>query len=591
MPTLSKVIDPMPTPTTKSYSHTVALDGRNDLKLYKNLARMLFALETRFRISDIHTTAADAVTDGGDDKKCDMVYIDRDTGEVVIAQSYHSQKERKEVSANKACDLNTAVTWLLSAPLAKIPKQIRSSASELRSALSDNEVRSFQIWFVHNMDESKNVDKELAQVEHTATALLEQHFEHSELEEIVAVQVGRETLEEWYTALETPILVSDEFQIDVDDAYEIEDNEWSSAVTSVPASWLYDAYKKFGSKLFSANVRDYLGSRRSTKNVNHNIKGTVDKTPGKFWVYNNGITALVHEFEVGDGQISIHGLSIVNGAQTTGAIGSLTKRPSSEARVQARFVKCTDIQTVKEIIQYNNTQNAVKVTDFRSNDPIQRRLRQEFDAIPNASYVGGRRGGEEDKIRRSPNAIPTDSCSQAIASFHQEPNVAYHRKSEVWENDKFYSRYFNEETNASHVLMAFSLLRGIELHKRSLMQKDQRTDIESEQLEFLRNRGATFLLTAAIANCIEVFLGHAVPNKFRIGFGNASLPTAIQYWEPIIHATIPFAPQLAEATGPGLKTKPKIDQAIRTFRQLVDATKAANATVYSTFAGIVVVRD
>ena len=84
----------MPTPTTKSYSHTVALDGRNDLKLYKNLARMLFALETRFRISDIHTTAADAVTDGGDDKKCDMVYIDRDTGEVVIAQSYHSQKEQ-----------------------------------------------------------------------------------------------------------------------------------------------------------------------------------------------------------------------------------------------------------------------------------------------------------------------------------------------------------------------------------------------------------------------------------------------------------------------------------------------------------------
>ena len=57
-----------------------------------------------------------------------------------------------------------------------------------------------------------------------------------------------------------------------------------------------------------------------------------------FWAFNNGLTVLTHSYSVGDKTIVIQGLSIVNGAQTTGAIGTLKKLPDEKAMVQARFI-------------------------------------------------------------------------------------------------------------------------------------------------------------------------------------------------------------------------------------------------------------
>ena len=83
---------------------------RTDLiDLYGNNALLLYALQLRFSISDIVSVASDALTDGGDDKKCDLIYIDRDDGFAVIAQGY-MKKDAHDTDlapANKASDLNT----------------------------------------------------------------------------------------------------------------------------------------------------------------------------------------------------------------------------------------------------------------------------------------------------------------------------------------------------------------------------------------------------------------------------------------------------------------------------------------------------
>ena len=89
-------------------------------------------------------------------------------------------------------------------------------------------------------------------------------------------------------------------------------------------------------------------------------------------MFNNGITVLTHGFEEKTNkqtrQLRVHGISIVNGAQTTGAIGSLTKPPDPMALVSARFVQTTNSDVVNNIIQYNNSQNKVTASDFRSTD-------------------------------------------------------------------------------------------------------------------------------------------------------------------------------------------------------------------------------
>src|SRR5215468_8745523 len=72
----------------------------------------VFAINLRFNLDDIQTIASEAITGGGDDKKCDVVYVDKEREIAVIAQCYMSPKQRPAAPSNKAADLNTALTWL-----------------------------------------------------------------------------------------------------------------------------------------------------------------------------------------------------------------------------------------------------------------------------------------------------------------------------------------------------------------------------------------------------------------------------------------------------------------------------------------------
>ena len=102
--------------------------ARSDLTAqYGNNALLLYALQLRFEISDIISVASDALTDGGNDKKCDLIYVDQDTGVAVVAQGYMKQtpKEANLAPGNKASDLNTAATWVFAQNPDEVPEQIR----------------------------------------------------------------------------------------------------------------------------------------------------------------------------------------------------------------------------------------------------------------------------------------------------------------------------------------------------------------------------------------------------------------------------------------------------------------------------------
>lgn len=566
-----------------------AFKSRTDLNAFSDNAIGLFALALRFGIEDLVSVAADAITDGHDDKKCDLVHIDPDEGYAVVAQCYFSTKARQSAPANKASDLNTAVSWLLQMPLKQLPEQIKSPAERLRAALEDGTVHSIHFWYVHNLPESKNVFDELESVEASAKAALKNCFPESALK-LYCLEVGESRLDEWYQETQSPILVTDQCEVKVASGFKVTGPDWSAFVTAVPAAFLHKLYKQHKTKLFSANVRDYLGSRSSDSNINNGIKKTAESEGENFWVFNNGLTILVNQFEPSKGKLSFNGISIVNGAQTTGAIGSLAKAPSAKVMVPARFVQTTNEQLVFDIIRYNNSQNKVSASDFRSTDPIQKRLRNEITKVRDARYDGGRRGSHSDAIQRPSNLMPSYTIGQALMALHGDPITAYNRKSQIWVDDALYAKVFNDDTRATHLVFAYSLLRAIEDKKIELIAKikgagSSLTSSEHKQIEFFRKRGANYLLVTAIAACLEVFLGSKVHNLFRLSFSDKTSPKDGQkLWSGIVETVLPLCVHLDDAFTDGLRSNEKIRKAIDKFQSLVEVTAASNKSVYHQFA-------
>jgi hypothetical protein len=568
-----------------------AFQSRSDLNQYGDNALGLFVLGLRFGLEDLNTVAANSLTDGNDDKKCDIIYIDPNEGYAVLAQCYYSTKPKASAPANKASDLNTAVGWLLQRPHDDLPVRLRPAATELRQAIIDGSLQNLHVWYIHNLRESHNVSQELVTVEHTIDAALKSHFPGKKVR-VSTIEVGTSTLDEWYGETQSPILVSEEFKIRISAGFEVKGAKWKAYVTTIPGRFLYRVYRKHHAKLFSANVREYLGSRKSDANINNGIKQSAQEAPADFWVFNNGLTILVHSYEVKQdrrGQrLKVTGLSIMNGAQTTGALGSLGRAPADDVHVPVRFVVTSDRETIFDIIQYNNSQNKVTASDFRSRDRVQRRLREEITKISDAEYQGGRRGGASDAIRRNPNLLPSYTVGQALAAVQGDPEVAYNQKSDIWALDTLYARYFNDDTTGGHIVFSYSLLRCIEARKGALVAKSKGssglTEPEAKELEYFRQRGSTYMLSSAIASCLETILSRKITKISRLSFGTMSPSEAQKTWGPVVEVCASFCPQLQEAFADGLKNKERIKKTLGVFQSLVQATANPNAPTFRKFA-------
>ena len=276
----------------------------------------------------------------------------------------------------------------------------------------------------------------------------------------------------------------------------------------------------------------------------------------------------------------------MNGAQTTGAIGNLALAPSADARIQARFIVCSNPSTIKSVIRYNNSQNKVEAPDFRSNDSVQSRLVIEFSSITEAEYLGGRRGGSEDVIRRRANLLPSSTVGQALTAFHGDPLNAYNRKSDIWKSNSFYDRVFNSKTTAKHIVFVCSLHETLDEFKRELSEKERSSTIttaELSQLEFFLNRGATLVAITAISACLEVLLARQIPDSFKLSYGYVSPTKAKSLWKEVLTPIIALISQLVPAVENGIKGQSITSATISTFRSLVDATKVPNNEIYKVF--------
>lgn len=544
---------------------------------------IVYALSLRFNEPDLDYINANFITDGSNDKGIDAVYVNEEYKTGVIVQSYIAENEEKtEAKASKAFDLNGAVTWALAEDENNLPDRIKSHVLSLRENILNNEIDKLELWYVHNLDESLNVNAEMDASLKTLHSILKTYYEDNEIE-TSSYEVGNKYLNDLYLGMTISIKVHDEVKLDISrGGFKISSNKWDSYVTAIKLKELHQLYQEHGDDLFSVNVRGYLGRKNDSRNINNNIRTSSVEDSDNFWVYNNGITCLTHDFNKKDDILILKGLSIVNGAQTTGSIGKIEEFEST-GYVPIRFIKCQEKKIIDDIRKYNNSQNSLIPADFRSNDQIQKIILDEFAKIEGANY-NGKRGDVEDLIKPDPYLISADLAAQSLAAFHGEANIAYNQRAKIWRNDVLYQQFFKKDTTAKHIIFTSSLIGAI-LDKRKVLKKigeDIGPD-DKESLEFLSKRGGFILYATAIGKCIEIITNSVIPNKYVISFGDISYEEAKNNWGIIIERTLPSTKTLVPGLVDSTLRSDRIDKPIEDFKIILETIKTMNKTMFNEF--------
>jgi hypothetical protein len=165
------------------------------------------------------------------------------------------------------------------------------------------------------------------------------------------------------------------------DHFMIPDGDLENISFVVRGTILQQLTRDHKESLFNWNIRRFLGRKGE---VNAGLKETLEKEPQHFFYYNNGISCLCESFSFDSKtrKLKVKKLQVVNGAQTLGAIKHADPENVSKALVLVKLtaVKHASRETglAAALIKTNNTQNTLRVPDFRSNDKIQSWLEQKF---------------------------------------------------------------------------------------------------------------------------------------------------------------------------------------------------------------------
>ena len=368
-----------------------------------------------------------------------------------------------------------------------MPSSLRSAIEECRQALNDGDIETVELLYVHNLPESVNVNRELQ----TAAEYFKKSLGPDSGVIIASRELGSSSIEHLFHSQDSHIDVREEIPCPAQILFRETGPNWSAAVLSVPGTWLHDLFKRFDQRLFSANYRGFLGITKRRK-INTAIRASAEGAPHDFWVFNNGITLLT--LGIGDekSETRLTGVSIINGAQTTGSIGSidLGRHSLQGVRVLCRVIECSDPQKISDIVRYNNTQNEITTWDQYSSDPEQVRIQKEFEDL---GHGYSRKRG----FLRPEEEIGIEDVAQPLVAFHGRFEEANRGKNRVFERGPLYKLAF-ESKKARHILLVYTLARAVDeirIELKAKSNKGQIIDLEQQQLELLRNlRFKSFLL-------------------------------------------------------------------------------------------------
>ena len=345
-------------------------EDRHDLdRLSRSLAA--YALVGRCGVDD--AIAVSAITDGSDDGGIDSLILDRSQNRLVLVQAKF-KRNGAAPSQDETLKTINGIKALRERRFNEFNRAFQDRLDEIEEALDMPGVRIevILVFLGENLGP------------HATNDLNAFCAEANRLCDLVSWQpVGLSAVFGWLVAEQTPSVVNDQITL----------QNWTAATRprkaiygQISAASLARLVTDNGKALFERNIRHYLGS----VGVNTAIEMTVRRAPGDFFYLNNGLTAVAATITPAGGTpdecvFGLTKLSIVNGAQTAGAIANaaLVGEISPDAKVLITIIEIGDgaDDIGLRITRARNHQNVVRGVDFAALDGNQERLRRELALV------------------------------------------------------------------------------------------------------------------------------------------------------------------------------------------------------------------
>jgi hypothetical protein len=364
----------------QTYGALVAGAGHNDrdrLLNFRSRALPAFALECL-----IGTTAeegAAAIVDGGGDNGIDAVHVGLDQRIWLLQSKYIDAAvgEPDLGDVNKVC---TGVRDLLAGRWDRFNDAVRAKRPAIAAALEDPACQVMVV-LVHTGGALSDDRRQLlGDLERAFNAghpqgdyLRTQVFGLGALHDLHLETLARQPIEEVVELLHYGFL----------------DLPYRAVYGRVSARQLADWQRRHGPALVERNLRKYKGST----DVNDGLAQTLREQASHFFYFNNGVTLLCESFaQVGPrqetrdvGRFELRGLSIINGAQT---VGAMAREPdahyvehTSEVLVTIVSLDRAPLGFGEQVTLNRNRQNSVDIRDFAALDPRQQRWHDTLDLM------------------------------------------------------------------------------------------------------------------------------------------------------------------------------------------------------------------
>lgn len=404
---------------------------------------LIWYLENYYRLDTLE--AVDAVCDQNGDKGVDGIYINEADNTIDIFQSRISQKRNSSVGDASLKEFFGTLSQfeskeklenlLNAAGDAHVARLIRRL--DVLAKLASYEIRGV---YLCNLDLDANGSAYLATTPDICFA-------------------GKTTLESTYVSDKRTEPISAPVELDVAGfsvAEYIVDASTRAVIVPIKARELTTLRGIADQSLFDRNVRGSLGNTKVNRDIVSSIR--TPEVHKSFPLFHNGITIICRQMTQTPEKITIDEYFVVNGCQSLNSLFENRKALTDNLRILTKIIRMdvTSDLAVK-ITRFSNNQNGTKARDFKSNNPIQGRLQNEFAARYHNRYAIEVKRGEK---LPGGEVISNEDAGLYFMAFDLKEPWATHRMYQVF--DEKYSEIFGRpEVTADRIVFCHSLMGSI----------------------------------------------------------------------------------------------------------------------------------